>query len=239
MRTLLLLAALCTPGAAAAETRVFAAASLGQVLGEVAEAWGGEVTVSAAGSSAIARQVAAGAPADIAILASADWMDWLAARAPVAERVGLLSNRLVLIGHGAAAPLRLAPGVDLSARLGEGRLAMALTRAVPAGIYGRAALEALGLWAGVADRLAETDNVRAALALVALGEAPLGIVYATDAAAEPRVSVLATFPEESHPPITYPAARLTEEGAAFFAFLQGPEAAAIFRAAGFGPGEAG
>jgi molybdate transport system substrate-binding protein len=134
------------------------------------------------------------------------------------------------------APVALAEGSDLPQRLGEGRLAMALVDAVPAGIYGREALVALGLWDRIAPRVAQTDNVRAALALVATGEAPMGIVYATDAAAEPRVAVLGRFPEGSHGPIVYPAALVAGHGAAapgFLDFLGSATARALFEAQGF------
>ncbi|MCE0505156.1 molybdate ABC transporter substrate-binding protein [Roseivivax sp. GX 12232] len=197
-----------------------------------------------------------------------DWLEGEGALAGAPQV--LFGNRLVLIGHGAGPDEALgdaaeAPGgqggdtaSDPSAtqsadlpevtrttpileRLGpEGRLAVALTDAVPAGLYARAALESLGLWEGLAPRLAETDSVRAALALVALGEAPLGVVYATDARAEPRVQALAVFPETSHPPIRYPAAvtrsaRAPEAAAAFLDWLAGPEAQAIYRRHGFPP----
>jgi len=207
-----------TGQARAAEVTVFAAASLKNALDEVAAGWqaatGNTVSISYAGSARLARQIEQGAPADLFISANTAWMDHLdeAGLIDEASRRDLLGNRLVLVAHGRdVAPVDLAPGADLAHRLGDGRLAMALVDAVPAGIYGKAALEGLGLWASVADRLAQTDNVRAALALVALGEAPLGIVYATDAVAEDRVTVVATFPEDSHPPIVYPVA-LTVEG---------------------------
>jgi molybdate transport system substrate-binding protein len=201
----------------AAEVTVFAAASLKNALDEVAAGWqaatGNAVSISYAGSARLARQIEQGAPADLFISANTAWMDYLgdAGLIDEASRRDLLGNRLVLVAHGpAAVPVELAPGVDLASRLGDGRLAMALVDAVPAGIYGKAALEHLGLWASVADRTAQTDNVRAALALVALGEAPLGIVYATDAVAEDGVTVVATFPEDSHPPIVYPVALTVE-----------------------------
>jgi molybdate transport system substrate-binding protein len=246
MRVLLALLSLCLalPGAARAEqVTVFAAASLATAFDAIAPAFeaatGHRLVAAFAGSSALARQIDRGAPADLFIPASADWMDWLAARGRIDpnRRFDLLGNRLVLVAHGAAAPAALGPAFDLAGRLGDGRLAIAQTDAVPAGIYGRAALQSLGLWDGVADRLAETDNVRAALALVALGAAPLGVVYATDAAAEPRVSVIGTFPADSHPPIVYPAAPVVgADGAAataLLAFLRGPTARAAFAAQGF------
>lgn len=206
-----------TGQARAAEVTVFAAASLRNALDEVAAGWqeatGNTVSISYAGSARLARQIEQGAPADLFISANVAWMDHLDAAGLIdrASRHDLLGNRLVLVAHGPdAAPVELEEGDDLVRWLGEGRLAMALVDAVPAGIYGKAALEALGLWAAVADRTAQTDNVRAALALVALGETPLGIVYATDAVAEPGVTVVATFPATSHPPIVYPVALTTE-----------------------------
>ena len=249
MRLIMLafLVALAGP-AGAAEITVFAAASTRDALREAADAWsahtGHDVRIAPAGSALLARQIAQGAPADIFLSANPGWMDWLAARELVmAEtRITLLGNRLVLIGHGpqtGPAPGDLSPETDLVAMLGEdGRLALALTDAVPAGLYAKAALESLGLWSALSGRVVEADNVRAALALVALGEAPLGIVYASDATAEPRVHVTAIVPEESHPPIRYPvavlrAARAPEVAADFLDWLQAPRAQAIFAAHGF------
>lgn len=240
------LAALCLAASAASAERltVFAAASLKGALDAAAAAWegqgGAEVAISYAGSSALARQIEAGAPADVFVSASADWMDHVAALGLIRPetRTDILSNTLVLIRSGAGAPpVAIGPGFDLAGALGGGRLAMALVDAVPAGIYGREALTALGLWEGAAGSVAQTADVRGALALVASGEAPLGIVYATDAAAEPAVSVVGTFPEDSHAPIVYPAAVLSEgahPGAeAFLAFLRTDTAQAAFEAAGF------
>ncbi len=233
-----------TGEARAAEVTVFAAASLRNALDEVAAGWqaatGSTVAISYAGSARLARQIEQGAPADLFISANVDWMDRLDAAGLIdrASRRDLLGNRLVLVAHGRdAAPVELADGGDLVRRLGDGRLAMALVDAVPAGIYGKAALEELGLWAAVADRTAQTDNVRAALALVALGESPLGIVYATDAAAEDGVTVVATFPADSHPPIVYPVA-LTTDGRQpmardLLAWLDSAAARAAFERQGF------
>lgn len=230
--------------ARAAEVTVFAAASLRNALDEVAAGWqattGNTVSISYAGSARLARQIEQGAPADLFISANVAWMDHLEAAGLIdrASRRDLLGNRLVLVAHGRnAAPVELVEGDDLARRLGDGRLAMALVDAVPAGIYGKAALEELGLWATVADRTAQTDNVRAALALVALGEAPLGIVYATDAVAEPGVTVVATFPASSHPPIVYPVALTTEGGKPaaldLLAWLDSAAARAAFERQGF------
>ncbi|MDF1804084.1 molybdate ABC transporter substrate-binding protein [Thalassovita sp.] len=240
---LLLLLLLPTP-LWAGNVTVFAAASLKTALEQVAADWqdqtGHSATLSFAGSSALARQIEAGAPADIFISANPGWMDHLAAKGLIHNdtRGDLLSNTLVLIGPAGATPL---PGIsaatDLAGLLGDNRIAMALTEAVPAGIYGKAALETLGLWPSVAESIAQTDNVRAALALVAMGETPMGITYGTDAVAEPRVSVLATFADTSHPPILYPAAIITDSATAlsyqFLGYLQSPAAARVFEDAGF------
>lgn len=249
MRRGLLLAAvwlllLPLPLRAAETLTVFAAASLKTALDEVARDYGAKtgvaVSLSYAGSSALARQIQYGAPAQVFISANAAWMDDLEARGLLAPgtRRNLLSNRLVLIAPaGSATRLNLVPGADLAGALGNGRLAMALVEAVPAGIYGREALVRLGLWDSVSDRIAQADNVRAALRLVALGEAPLGIVYATDALPEPRVAVLSEIDPALHAAIVYPAAILREGDSAparaFLAYLGGPEAGAVFLRHGF------
>ncbi|WP_412507966.1 molybdate ABC transporter substrate-binding protein [Roseovarius sp. SYSU LYC5161] len=237
--------ALAAPAAATAEEiTVFAASSLTNAMAEVEAgfeaATGHEVTVALAGSSALARQIRQGAPADVFVSANSEWMDALAVDGLLAPdtRVDLLSNAIVLIAaQEDAAPVEIGPDMDLPARLGEGRLAMALVEAVPAGLYGKAALTALGQWEAVAPQVAQANNVRAALALVALGEAPYGIVYATDARAEPDVSVVGTFPKGSHPPVVYPAAALARSdsplSAAFLAYLRGAQARSIFEAEGF------
>ncbi len=225
---------------------VFAAASLKNALDEVAANFertqGTSLSISYAGSSALARQIQYGAPAQIFISANSLWMDLLEDQAVLAPatRMNLAGNQLALIaGPGNDVSLEVKPGMDLIAALQGKRLAMALVEAVPAGIYGRQALISLGVWETVQPHIAQTDNVRAALRLVALGEAPLGIVYATDAFAEPRVRVLGMFPPGSHPPIVYPAALIkdgdTTTSRAFFQFLVGSEAQAIFRQHGFTP----
>lgn len=227
----------------AEEITVFAAASLRNAMDQVAATYiqktGDQVTLSYAGSSALARQIGQGAPADLYLSASVDWMDNLEAQALVRPetRVDLLGNRLVVVAHAADGAASDNPAAVLAA-LGEGRLAVGAVDAVPAGIYARQALTALGLWPQVQGRLAQADDVRKALALVALGEAPLGIVYATDAAAEPRVHVVATFPEGSHDPIIYPAAIPAEAphpdaAQAFLSYLTGDAARALFEAQGF------
>lgn len=236
----LLLWLLFAPTAQAERVTVFAAASLKEALEDVARTFaadtGHDVVPVLAGSSALARQIEQGAPADIFISANPAWMDRLDDRGHLrpGTRSDLLGNRLVLIARGAEGP-PLPLGPDLAAKLDGGRLAIALTEAVPAGLYGKAALTTLGLWPALRPHLAEADNTRAALALVALGAAPLGIVYATDAAAEPRVHVAATFPNGSHPPIVYPAAQITDSAAAaaFLTALKSPAAAEIFQAHGF------
>ncbi|MCF6234596.1 MAG: molybdate ABC transporter substrate-binding protein [Rhodobacteraceae bacterium] len=223
---------------------VFAAASLKNALDQVAAGFerthSTSLNISYAGSSALARQIQYGAPAQIFISANSLWMDILENQAVLAPatRVNLTGNQLVLVaGPGNDVRLEVRPGMDLIAALQGKRLAMALVKAVPAGIYGRQALISLGVWGTVQSHIAQTDNVRAALRLVALSEAPLGIVYATDAVAEPRVRVLGVFPAGSHPRIVYPAALLkdgdTSSSRAFLRFLTGPEAQAIFRQHGF------
>jgi molybdate transport system substrate-binding protein len=246
LRSALLAAALAlAPAIAAAETvTVFAAASLKNALDRVAETWGEasghEAVISYAGSSALAQQIEAGAPADIFISASIEWMDTVDASGNVREgtRRDLLGNTLVLIAHGTDAPaVEIAPGFDLAGLLGDGKLAMALVDAVPAGVYGKAALTSLGVWDAVAPNVAQAGNVRAALALVAAGEAPYGVVYRTDAAAEDNVTVVGTFPADTHEPIVYPAAVTASSTSPvadeFMRFLLTPEAAAIFEDEGF------
>ena len=221
---------------------VFAAASTKTALDEIARAFTGPpVTPVYAGTSALARQIQHGAPADIFLSANAAWMDALQNAGLIAAgtRRDLLSNRLALIAHGRHPPQQVTAALDLPGLLGGGRLAMALVDAVPAGIYGKAALQRLGLWDRVADRVAQTDNVRAALALVQLGEAPLGVVYASDALAAEGVTTLGLFPEDSHPPILYPVAQLAGRDHAR-PFLDAMQAGtAIWQRHGFGvPGTA-
>lgn len=223
---------------------VFAAASLKNALDAVAADFSGApdapVRISYAASPTLAKQIEAGAPADIFISADLAWMDYLAERGLIRadSRRNLLGNTLVLIAP-AEAPvdLAIAPGFPLAAALGDGRLAMANTQAVPAGKYGKAALEALGVWADISGRLAQADNVRAALALVSRGEVPLGIVYATDAAADPGVVVVGAFPPETHPPIVYPialtAASSRPAAARFLSFLGGDGGRSHFEKEGF------
>ena len=203
-----------SPTLAEGEVVVFAAASLKSALDEAVASYhaatGKTAIVSYAASSALAKQIEQAAPADIFFSADLAWMDYLAERNLIVPdtRKTFLGNELVLVAPAdSAATVALGPGLDLTPLLGaDGRLAMANVDAVPAGKYGKAALAKLGGWNKVADRIVQADNVRAALAFVASGEAPFGIVYATDAGAEPAVKVIATFPADSHPPIVYPVA---------------------------------
>jgi molybdate transport system substrate-binding protein len=239
-----LIAPLATAQAQAAKpVVVFAAASLkGALDGAVAlyEAdGGGPVTVSYAGSSALARQIESGAPADVFISADLDWMTYLAGRKLVRAETErrLLGNRLVLVApKDGAEPVAIGPGFPLADALGDGRLVLC-DLAVPCGKYARAALESLGVWGAVEGLIAFAENVRAALAFVSRGEAPYGIVYATDAAADMGVAVVGTFPADSHPAIVYPVAVTAEStnpaAAAFVDFLATPKAGAVFEKAGF------
>lgn len=226
------------------EILVFAAASLKNALDAAIAAFGQQtgkkVKASYAASSALAKQIEQGAPAEIFFSADLDWMGYLDQKGLIAPgtRTNLLRNQLVLVAPESSdlgeVPLR--PGLDLAPLLGgDGRLAMANVSAVPAGKYGKAALEKLGAWEGVKGRLAQAENVRATLTLVSRGEAPLGIVYKTDVAADPNVRIVGTFPEGSHPPIVYPVALTKggEAGADFLAFLKGPAAKAAFERQGF------
>ncbi len=233
-----------TPALAQDRTTVFAAASLKNALDAAVLAWkdttGKEAVVSYAASSALARQIEEGAPADVFFSADLDWMNYLAERKLVApgSEVRLLGNEIVLIApKDSPAETAIAQGFDLGGLLGDGKLAMADVKAVPAGKYGKAALDSLGVWATVETRVAQAENVRAALKLVATGEAPFGIVYRTDALAEPSVKIVGTFPAASHPPVIYPVAVTAEarspDAAAFVNFLQTDTARDIFEAQGF------
>ncbi|MFN7104742.1 MAG: molybdate ABC transporter substrate-binding protein [Pseudorhizobium sp.] len=222
---------------------VFAAASLKNALDAASQAWtlksGVAASISYAGSSALARQIEAGAPADVFISADLDWMDYLAAQSLTdeASRSNLLGNRIVLIAAKGTPSVDIRSGFDLSALIGKGRLAMAAPASVPAGRYGKAALEHLGVWGSIEQKIAGAENVRAALQYVSRGEAPYGIVYRTDAASDPGVAIVGTFPEDSHPPIIYPIAllRTADNPAAgdYLAFLRSEEARQFFEAEGF------
>jgi len=232
------------------EPLIFAAASLKNALDEVATRWqresGKKVVISYAASNTLIKQIEQGAPADIFMSADLDWMDYGQQKNLIdaQTRSNLLSNRIVLVApKDAGFTLNITPGFDLASALKGGRLAMANVDAVPAGKYGKAALEKLGAWEGVKDKVAQADNVRAALLLVSRGEAPIGIVYQTDAASEPAAKVVGTFPEDSHPPITYPVA-LTKtstnpDARAFLSYIRSPAARPAFERQGFtilGPG---
>lgn len=244
---LVAIALLCASSAPAAQTTsdllVFAASSLQTALDELAPAiqqnTGVRVRVSYAATSTLARQIENGAPAGLFISADLDWMDYLAERRLIASqsRVNLLGNSLVLIAPASSTrALKIAPGFALAAALGNGRLAIANPDIVPAGKYAKSALTSLGVWNAVSQKLAPAENVRAALLLVSRGEAPLGIVYKTDAIADRGVRIVDTFPATSHPAIVYPAALVapaTPAAERVLAFLRTPVAASVFRRAGF------
>ena len=230
--------------AVAEDVTVFAAASMKTALDPIAAEFkkqtGNAVSISYAGSNALAKQIMEGAPADIFISASKQWMDEVEKAGDVVDgtRKDLLGNTLVLVAHDPkAAAVELNDKTDLPTLLNGGKLAMALVDSVPAGQYGKEALTSLGLWDAVSPSVAQADNVRAALTLVSTGEAPYGIVYATDAAADPAVHVVGTFPEGTHRPITYPVALLKTAAdpadKAFFDALSGEAAGKVFVGQGF------
>lgn len=228
---------------AGGDVLVFAAASLQNALDELAapalKATGVRMRVSYAASSALARQIESGAPAGLFISADLDWMNYLANRKLIraSSRVNLLGNQLVLIAtKGHSVSLKIGPGFGLAQALGRERLAVPETVSVPAGKYAREALTKLGVWGSVSNKLAATETVRTALLLVSRGEAPLGIVYRTDAVVEPGVIVVDAFPESSHAPIVYPAALTTtaSQGAGrVLDYLKSPAARAVFDKYGF------
>ena len=251
-RRLLLAAAIAAPAlftaalpALAADPVVFAAASLKNALDDVAAAYnkktGQSVAISYAGTATLAKQIEQGAPADIFFSADMTWMDYAVEHKLVKPetRRTLLGNEIVLIvPKDSTAAIAIAPGMDLAGLIGaDGHLAMADVNSVPAGTYGKAALESLGVWDSVAAQVVQSENVRLALAFVARGEAQAGIVYATDAAAEPAVKVIGTFPADSHKPILYPVAMTASSTApdakAFFDFLQSDAAGPAYRKQGF------
>lgn len=251
MARLLLTAALlaCALGAAAADFTVFAAASLTDVLpalaGAYAKTHGDTARFSFAASSALARQIEAGASADVFVSADEEWMDYAAQRKLIVAdtRAVIAGNRLVLIGGADAKPVAVDAKLPLAALLGDGRLAVGDPAHVPAGRYAQLALEKLGLWSTVKERLAPAESVRVALMYVVRGETPLGIVYATDVRGAEGIRVLGEFPADTHPPIHYPAAVLAAAAApaaarAFVAWLSGPEANEIWRRYGFEAGPA-
>lgn len=234
------------PATAAAQEKVtvFAAASMKNALDAANAAWSGKTgntaIVSYAASSALAKQIEAGAPADLFISADLAWMDYLAGKQLIRQdtRTNLVGNRLVLVAPADnARAVDISPGFELARLVGDGKLAMAAVDSVPAGKYGKAALEKLGVWSSVEGKVAAADNVRSALLLVSRGEAPYGIVYQTDAAADPGVKIVGTFPEDSHDPIIYPIAILSGSGnaaaAPYLQFLTSPEALSFFEKEGF------
>ncbi|PZM09731.1 molybdate ABC transporter substrate-binding protein [Rhizobium tubonense] len=232
------------PADAADKVTVFAAASMKNALDNVDAAWtkqtGKEVTVSYAASSALAKQLESGAPADVFISADTDWMDYVAKKSLIKTdtRVNLLGNQIVLVAaKDKAKPVDIKEGLDLASLLGDGRLAMGQVDSVPAGKYGKAALQKLGIWSAVEGKVAGAESVRAALALVSRGEAPYGIVYQTDAASDPGVAIVGTFPANSHPPIIYPVAITADsknpDTAAYFDFLKSAKAVPFFEHEGF------
>lgn len=250
VRKLLILAfaALMQTGPACAQERgplVLAAVSMQEALSDAANRWAAlkhpRPVLSFAASSALARQVEAGAKADLFVSADEEWMDHLQGKALLraGTRARLTENRLVLVAPAASTlKLRIAPGFALGRALGSGLLALADPATVPAGRYGKAALERLGVWRDVVGRVVPAENVRAALALVERGAVPLGVVYATDARASGKVRVVGVFPASSHPPITYPVALLKasshREAEAFRRFLISHEGRAILARRGFG-----
>jgi molybdate transport system substrate-binding protein len=240
---LLCAAALASPAAEQPLT-VFGAASLANALEEVGRAFtartGQAVRFSFAASSQLAKQIESGAPADVFISADQDWMDYLASRRQIqpGTRRDIAGNRLVLVAPAdSPVQLKIGPGFPLATALGvRGRIAVGDPATVPAGKYARAALTRLGVWQSVEGRIIPADNVRTALNFVARGEAPLGIVYATDARAEKRVRVVDAFPGSTHEPIRYPAAATAVaavDAAGFLEFLTSEPASAIFDRAGF------
>lgn len=237
-----------TETAKADQITVFAAASLKTALDAVADDWaassGHTAVISYGSSAALAKHIQSGAPADIFVSAAANWMETLQAEGLIiaGSRRDLWGNTLVLIAHGNDAPLfDIAPGFDLAKRLGDGKLAMGLVEWVPAGQYGKSALQSLGIWTNVEASVVQSENVRAAMALVATGEASFGIVYGSDAVADDAagddVSVVGIFPADTHPPIVYPAALIADSrvpaAASFLDYLSSDPADAIFAAQGF------
>jgi molybdate transport system substrate-binding protein len=229
----------------AADVTVFAAASLKEAMDDQAKRFdastGNKVIVSYGASNALAKQIEAGAPADVFISADLDWMDYLDQRRLLAPntRFDLLRNALVLIAPASSGPtLKIGPNFGLAAALGTEKLAMANPDSVPAGKYGKSALEKLGVWTSVEKQVARAENVRAALALVSRGEAPFGIVYRTDALADKGVRIVDTFPTDSHPPIIYPAALLASSKSPaakpLLDFLRSAPARSVWEKYGFG-----
>lgn len=244
---LLGLAAAGLAGPAAAQDKtitIFAAASMKNALDDISAGFskqsGVKVVASYAASSALIKQIEQGAPADVFASADLDWMDYGTQKKLVqdATRINLLGNRLVLIApkDSKITAVAIGPGFDLAKLAGDGRVATGDVQAVPVGKYAKAALEKLGSWSAAAPKFAMTESVRAALALVARGEAVFGIVYETDAKIEPNVKIVGAFPPDSHPAIIYPVALTTgakPEAAAYLAFLRSQTAKMIFERYGF------
>ncbi len=223
---------------------VFAAASMKNALDAINAQWqketGKKASISYASSSALAKQIESGAPAQVFISADLAWMDYVAKKDLIKAdtRSNLLGNRIVLIApKDKATKIEIKPGFELAKLLGNERLAMGNVDAVPAGKYGKAALEKLGIWDSVSGKVAQAENVRAALLLVSRGEAAAGIVYQTDAAADPNVAIIGAFPEDTHPPIIYPAALTADakspDAAEFLAYMKSDKAKPLFEAQGF------
>lgn len=231
-------------GADPGKVRIFAAASTTNAITDISNLFTekkmGETLISFASSSTLAKQIDKGAPADVYLSANPKWMDFLEEKNQIepGTRFNILGNKIVLIAPiDSDIKITIAPGVGLAGIIGEDKLAVGDPDHVPVGIYAKQALESLGEWTALAPKLARTKDVRSALALVERGEAPLGIVYSTDAAISQKVRVVAVFPEETHPPITYPvglvAGNATPAAKAYIEFLKTPEARAIFEQYGF------
>jgi len=240
-----LVSASALPASNATTVTVFAAASLKDAMDEQAKAFEARtadaVVVAYAASNTLARQIEAGANADLFVSADLEWMDHVEERKLIAAgtRANLLRNTLVLVAPAASTTtLKIAPGFDLDGALGKEKLAMANPDSVPAGKYGKRALETLGVWGAVAPKVVRTENVRAALAFVSRGETPFGIVYATDAFADKGVRIVDTFPTHSYPPIVYPIARLSASRSpaarALADYLRSPAARVVWEKYGFG-----
>ncbi|MBB4570345.1 molybdate ABC transporter substrate-binding protein [Rhizobium leucaenae] len=238
------ISAIPAPAFAADKITVFAAASMKNALDNIDAAFtketGKQVTVSYAASGPLAKQLENGAPADVFISADTDWMDYVAKKKLIKDgsRVNLLGNKIVLVSaKDKAKPVEIKQGMDLADLLGDGRLAIGQPESVPAGKYGKAALEKLGVWSSVEKKVAGAESVRAALALVSRGEAPYGIVYQTDVSADPAVTVVGTFPEDSHPPIIYPIAitanSTNPDTQAYVDYLKSAKAVPFFEHEGF------
>ena len=234
-----------SPLAIAADVTVFAAASLKEAMDEVAKKFeastGNKVIVSYGASNTLAKQIEADAPADMFISADLDWMDYVDQRKLILPntRSNLLTNTLVLIAPAASnASLKIGPGFGLAAALGSSKLAMANPDSVPAGKYGKGALEKLGVWSSVENDVARAENVRAALTLVSRGEAAFGVVYRTDALADKGVKIVGAFPQDTHPPIVYPVALLTQSKSAgakpFLEYIRSANAREVWEKYGFG-----